>query len=274
MLDKQELKKLYNNGLSMIEISEKKDWPYESVKYWMDKYNIPKRSRTELCYRGYWRTKKKFIEFPEELKFGRELKIEKVKDLYYNKGLSAREVGECHKRSINSIYRFMRKHNLERRAPFETNRIAYLKQPLSYKIKQNLTTKQEKLKIAGIMLYWAEGAKLNLNNRNYTIDFANSNTEMVKLFVNFLRTICGIDENRLRLHLYCYGDQDIERLKRYWSRITKISKNKFIKPYVRNDFKKEKSGKMKYGLIHIRYSDKKLFLQIQDWIKQYPDENR
>jgi hypothetical protein len=30
---------------------------------------------------------------------------------------------------------------------------------------------------------------------------------------------------------------------------------------------------MKYGLVHVRYADKKLLLQIEEWIKEYLKEN-
>jgi hypothetical protein len=42
-------------------------------------------------------------------------------------------------------------------------------------------------------------------------------------------------------------DSDIESLKNFWYKRTKIDLKKFIKPYVREDFLLEKSGKMKYG---------------------------
>ena len=195
--------------------------------------------------------------------------ISKVKSLYYDKSYSAREVAEELKVSIDAVYKFMIRHGLERQTFKEANRIRFEKKTLSYYIKKDLTEKEKRLKIASIMLYWAEGAKLRSSNRNYTVDFANSDPKMIKLFVKFLRVICGIDENRLRLNLYCYGDQNVDELKRFWSRITKIDINKFIKPYIRYDFDSKKSGKMKHGLIHIRYSDKKLLMQIMNWIDEY-----
>ena len=167
----------------------------------------------------------------------------------------------------------MREYGLERRSPAETNNIAYIKQEPCYRLKEHLTSEEEKLKVAGIMLYWAEGYKnLGKQIRGGTVDLANSDPEMIKLFIKFLREICGIDENRLKVHLYCYANQNIDSLKKYWRGITGISLKQFIKPYIRNDFLPEKIGKMKYGLVHIVYSDKKLFLQIKKWISQYLTE--
>ena len=203
--------------------------------------------------------------------------IEKIKNLYYAKGYSARRVGKILGRSTSRIYDFMRKHGLPRRTSSESNNLVYLRQKPSFNLKKNLTQEDEKLKIAGIMLYWAEGAKsprrYHGQSRGGTVDLANSDPRMIKLFLKFLRKICGVDEQRLRVHLYCYADQNVNSLKKYWRKITGISLKHFIKPYVRQDFLLEKSGKMKYGLVHIEYSDKKLFLQIKNWIEQYLDKN-
>jgi len=195
--------------------------------------------------------------------------IKKVKVLYYNKGYSAKEISEKLKVSMSVVYKFMIRHNLKRRTFHESNIIRFEKSPISYNLKKNLTEKERQLKIAGIMLYWAEGAKSNLKNRAWMIDLANSDPEMIKVFLKFLRIICGIDEKKLRAYIYTYADQDIKKLLKYWCKITKIPLKQFTKSYIRNDFLPEKSGKMKYGLIHIRYNDKRLLLQIEDWIKKY-----
>lgn len=195
--------------------------------------------------------------------------LRRIKSLYNKKGYSVREIAEEFKVSIDCVYYFMRHYNLPRRNFFESNRVRFERKNLSFSLKKRLTEKEKQLKIAGIMLYWAEGCKVNSKNGNWTVDFTNSSPEMIKLFLKFLRIICGVDEKRLRVFLYSYADQNTESLKRYWCKITNIPLTQFTNPYVRKDFLPEKSGKMKYGLIHIRYSDKKLFLQIEDWIKKY-----
>lgn len=276
MLPKEKLKKLYKSGLSIIAIAEKMGWPYYTVRYWMERYNIEKRPRDEACYYGYWyrRNNGKFIP---PYKQGRKLILKEVENLYYKKGHSARQVGELFGRSTSRVYDLMRRYRLSRRTSAETNNIAYLRQKPSFVLKKNLTAKEEKLKIAGVMLYWAEGTKKTHSykgqSRGSSIDFANSDSEMIKLFLKFLRKICGVNENRLRVYLYCYANQNINFLKKYWHEVTGIPLKQFIKPYIRKDFLPEKIGKMKYGLVHVRYSDKKLFLQIKDWIQQYLNKN-
>lgn len=100
------------------------------------------------------------------------------------------------------------------------------------------------------------------------IDFANSDPNMVSLFLSFLREAYRIDEKKLRVYLYCYKDQKTNYLIKYWSRITKVPIKNFPKPYVRDDFKQH-GRKMQYGLVHIRYGDKKLLLEIMKSIEYY-----
>ena len=107
------------------------------------------------------------------------------------------------------------------------------------------------------MLYWAEGAK-SFKNKSYTIDFANSDPLMIKVFIKFLRQIYQVDESRLRCLIYCYPSHNIHQLHTYWSNIVKLPLSQFIKPYVRQDGGNTRD-KMKHGLVHIRYSDKRLF---------------
>jgi len=197
------------------------------------------------------------------------LPLNLVKQLYYKEGLSTIEIAKKLKITPWIVQKFMVRNRLPRRTFSEANAERFRKQPITFLLKQNLSPKERELKIAGIMLYWAEGGKPNPESRTWTVDFANSNPQMVRLFLEFLRKICGVDESRLRVLLYCYADQNIETLKRYWNKITEIPVKQFTKPYIRKDFLLEKSGKMKYGLIHIRYNDKKLLLQIEDWIKKY-----
>ncbi len=197
------------------------------------------------------------------------LLTKQIKRLYYEDELSIAEISERLQKSPKSISRIMRENGLDCRTKSEDNDIRYKKQPASYSIKKKLSAKEERLKIAGIMLYWTEGAKPNAGGRNWTVDLANSDSRMIELFLHFLRIICGVDEKRLRVYMYCYANQNVDYLKKYWHNVTGVPLEQFTKPYVRQDFLPEKIGKMPYGLVHIRYNDKKLLSQIMTWIEEY-----
>lgn len=85
----------------------------------------------------------------------------------------------------------------------------------------------------------------------------------------FLRRICGAAETRLRLHLYAYADQDVEQLKTFWSRVTRIPKEQFIKPYVRPLTPNQSHRKMRWGLVHVCYSDKRLLETVVRWAERF-----
>ncbi len=186
-----------------------------------------------------------------------------IKRLYYKKFLSAREIAIKLDVSIDAVYYFMRHHKLKRRTFSEENQIRFVKKQPSFIVKSNLSNRDQELKNIGVALYWGEGSK---SKNRWTIDLANSDPSIIKTFLKFLREICGINESKIRVLLYCYANQDVNKLINFWSDLTNIPKRQFTKPYIRMDFKMEKMDKMVYGLIHIRYADKKLFLLIEKWI--------
>lgn len=53
MIPRRELEKLYKGGLSMQDIADKTEWSYKQVVYWMQKHNIPRRTRNEANYLKY-----------------------------------------------------------------------------------------------------------------------------------------------------------------------------------------------------------------------------
>ena len=194
--------------------------------------------------------------------------LEKVKNLYSN-GYSAREIAQHLNTSIDAVYYFFRSNGIPRRSPKEQNRVLFERKKPSFALKEKLTIKETELFIAGVMLYWGEGSQWD---GEVNVDFANSKPEMIKVFVRFLRVVCAVNEKRLRCYLYCYSNQDVRKLVAYWSTVTNIPTIQFTKPYIRKDFDVSKINKMPYGLIHIRYSDKKLLLQLREWIKEVPKQ--
>lgn len=184
--------------------------------------------------------------------------LNKISDLYHNQKLSSREVGKKLGISQWQVIKIMKRNNIPRRSASEADQIVFSNKPLSYIKKVNLTKNERELHAAMLMLYWAEGTK-----GHHTVDLSNSDPNMVKLFLKGLRTIYRIDEKRLRVYLYCYQNQNVNTLLGYWSTLLDIPKDQFSKPYVRKDFDERKINKMVHGLAHIRYSDKKLLMQIK-----------
>jgi hypothetical protein len=67
--------------------------------------------------------------------------------------------------------------------------------------------------MAGCMLYWGEGAK----NRN-SVRFSNSDPEMMRFFVGFLRRFFGVPDQAIRVSCNLYADhaERAVEIERYW----------------------------------------------------------
>jgi hypothetical protein len=65
---------------------------------------------------------------------------------------------------------------------------------------RTLARQRDALHLQGCMLYWAEGSK----SRNRAI-FTNSDLEMAKLFVRFLRRCYAVNDDKIALTVNCYA---------------------------------------------------------------------
>lgn len=175
---------------------------------------------------------------------------------FYTDGLTGPEVATRLNLSVKQVYDSLRRQGIPRKSLLEQNRIRFEKKPLSFSFKERLSFRERELLVAGIMLYYGEGAKTGC-----TVDFANSDPVLLKLFLKFLRNICGINEKKLRFYLYCFSDQKSSSLIRFWCSQLGVERGQFTKPYVRSTSNKGKRT-MVSGVLHIRYSDKRLLEKI------------
>ena len=78
---------------------------------------------------------------------------------------------------------------------------------------------------AGLMLYWGEGDRKSKSSFRLT----NTDPRMIGLFMNFLRSVMKISEERLRCELILYPDLSDSICREFWSEITQITQNHFMK---------------------------------------------
>ena len=119
--------------------------------------------------------------------------------------------------------------------------------------------------LIGAMLYWAEGYK---TGKASGLDFANSDPDMVQLFMRFLRARYILDPKRLYCQIYYYADQDLEAISSFWSKKLALTPKDFRYPY-KNYKLKTGSKKLQYGVVHIRYNDKKLLRDMLNLVESY-----
>jgi len=123
-------------------------------------------------------------------------------------------------------------------------------------------------KVAGATIWWTEGTKAYIDKRwqsmIYPVDVTNTNPDVIKTFLEFLRKDIGIQEERLKLQLQIHEGDDQKELENYWSKITDIPFKRFNKTIVRPTGKK--IGKSR-GTCKIRYSDKATYLELENMWK-------
>ncbi len=100
------------------------------------------------------------------------------------------------------------------------------------------------------VLYWTEGGKRTTSH----VTIINSDPEMIKVFLNCLRSCFTIDETKLRALVHIHGYHNDDDIKKYWSFVTKIPLSQFTKSYLKsNTGKRIRDGYQ--GSIRINYYD-------------------
>jgi hypothetical protein len=82
--------------------------------------------------------------------------------------------------------------------------------------------------VAGVSLYWAEGAK-----RQNEIQFSNSDPALMALFISWVEEYLDVDRTELTMKLHLHSGQDETERKMYWSAETGIPLGNFRKTYIK-----------------------------------------
>ena len=173
------------------------------------------------------------------------------------------EVADRYRVSIDAIVYVLRKTKTPRRSFKEASGVAFQNKKPSFVIRKGISTHRREMNLLGAALYWAEGYK---TSKAMGIDFANSDPDMAQLFLRFLRTRYVLDPSRLYCQVYYYADQNLAEITAHWSRKLDLPRAAFRTPYKKLDFKPN-AKKLPYGVIHIRYGDKKLLCDVLNLIK-------
>lgn len=130
------------------------------------------------------------------------------------------------------------------------------------------------LRVAGALLYWAEGYKRQVFRdgklRTYhPISFTNSDPDMIKLFVTFLVDVLHISRTNIKLHLRCFGHQKVEQLEDYWLEVTSLPSSGLLKTSVirRDDRSSRRYNQLPNGVIQVRVNDTKKFYELMGLIE-------
>lgn len=102
------------------------------------------------------------------------------------------------------------------------------------------------------MLYWAEGTK---HRRVSGLRFANTDPQMILLYMALLRKAYPIEEKKLRMRIHVHYYHDIEKTRLYWSNLTGIPLEQFGKIWLKPRSKTRKFRENFMGLCFVSYLD-------------------
>lgn len=160
---------------------------------------------------------------------------------------------------------WMDRHQLNRRSGSDS---AYVKQNPEgdpFAIKGSLTNRDRELFICALMLYWAEGSRKN----KHVIQIANLDRRMLLLFTRFLKTICGVREEKICLTVQLFRKFDVSKTKNYWSRELGITK-RFIKVNIHTDIRSKPNQQWsQYGIARIEVRNVKLKQWLDSALEKY-----
>jgi len=162
--------------------------------------------------------------------------------------------------------------------PFFGKRLEYIQKQQEKRIEKIRFLKEKGVKdvgqlskrdlfIGGINLYWAEGFK-----KDNLVGFANSDPNMIKIFILWLTNCCNITQDRIKCRLGVNESykQKTKELELYWSKALHIPLAQFQKPYIQKvQWKKLYDNPENYhGVLRIRVSKSiDLLRKIHGWIE-------
>ena len=140
------------------------------------------------------------------------------------------------------------------------------------KVRENARNEAEKeftnlakdpLFIAGVMIYWGEGDR----NLKTPVRVSNTDPEMLRIFVKFLRQICNIPVGKIKGYIVIYPDLDETTCKKYWSAKIGIEPHLFFKTQVIQG--RHKTKRLTYGIGAVRVSSCQLKEKMLIWIEKF-----
>lgn len=185
-----------------------------------------------------------------------------LKDLQISADAKDKILKRAHQKSVAALI----KRNKKQTEIAKTKALKIIEQAKSEASKLS----KDKLFLIGVSLYWAEGYKKGAQGSKWkNIDFANSDPVMIELVMKFFRKYLKTDETKFRAQVIAHSNLNIEKSVEFWSKITKIPQNQFIKTSISsNKSKIPKHGRiLTNGTIHIRINDVALFFRVIGWVE-------
>ncbi len=117
--------------------------------------------------------------------------------------------------------------------------------------------------IAGLSLYWAEGAKTS-----GSFQFINSDPEMIKIMMSWLREVCNLSREEIGVRVYVHKVYSDEKPEEFWSKIVGVPVTDFKRTVYKPTPWTIKRNPSYMGCCRIEVRGSVLFWKVIAWIKE------
>ncbi len=118
--------------------------------------------------------------------------------------------------------------------------------------------------ISGTTIYWGEGDR----SSRHLIRVGNIDPFMIRLFVKFLREVCGVSKIKIRAHILIYPDLDAEKCKNFWIERSGLSAENFNKTVAIEG--RHKTRRIPHGVCYVGISSTYLKEKMNIWLSLLP----
>ena len=116
--------------------------------------------------------------------------------------------------------------------------------------------------VAGVVAYWAEGAK-----RTKQVKFSNSDPDLVRLFMKWAERFLDVEVERFTISLHLHNGQDEAERKLYWGRVTGFTSDQFRKTFWKSEGTGHRKNVLYNGTAQVRIScSNTIYHRIMGWI--------
>jgi hypothetical protein len=121
---------------------------------------------------------------------------------------------------------------------------------------------EEEFLVAGVALYAGEGAK-----GDGTVQFANTDPAMIRLFCAWLRRFFDVDASRLRVRVYLHQGLNLESAEAFWSKLTGVPREQFRQAHRAVPDASIRHNKHEHGCAYVYYCCSKTHRQIMGLVR-------
>lgn len=182
----------------------------------------------------------------------------------YSSGKSMSEIAKLLGCSNHKVIYWMSKYKIERRSRSQATYLKLNPNGDPFNIKTNLSPREMYLLGLGIGIYWGEGDKVS----HYAVRVANTDPQLLKVFIKFLQKICRVKQEKLSFSIVCFNNTSLKQARSYWARELQISPIKFGKiTEIPTQGKGTYKRKSKFGVCTVHVGNIKLKRWIQKQIR-------